>query len=62
MIMCKFIDVTVDGKVLSVNVCHIVAIEPNGSGSFLYFSSPLNRTAIREARESREEILSLINK
>ena len=59
--MCKFIDVTVDGKVLSVNVCHIVAIEPNGSGCFLYFASPLNRTAVREARESREEILSLIN-
>jgi len=62
MIMNKFINVTVDGKVFSVNVCHIVAIEPNGSGSFLYFSSPLNHTAIREVKESREEILLLINK
>lgn len=60
--MNKFINVTVDGKVLSVNVRHIVAIEPNGSGSYLYFSSPLNHTAIREVKESREEILSFINK
>lgn len=59
--MNKFINVTVDGKALSVNVNHIVAIEPNGNGSYLYFSSPLNSAAIRETRESREEILSRIN-
>jgi hypothetical protein len=60
--MNKFIDVTASGKVLSVNVNHIVAIEPNGNGSYLYFSSPLNSTAVRETKESREEILSRINK
>ena len=59
--MNKFIDVTVGGKVLSVNVNHIVAIEPNGNGSYLYFSSPLNSTAVRETEESREEILRRIN-
>lgn len=59
--MNKFINVTASGKVLSVNVNHIVAIEPNGNGSYLYFSSPLNSTAIRETKESPEEILSLIN-
>ena len=59
--MNKFISVTVGGKVLSVNVNHIVAIEPNGNGSYLYFSSPLNSTAVRETEESREEILNQIN-
>ena len=59
--MNKFINVTVGGKVLSVNVNHIVAIEPNGKGSYLYFSSSLNSTAVRETEESREEILSQIN-
>ncbi len=59
--MNKFINVTASGKVLSVNVNHIVAIEPNGNGSYLYFSSPLNSTAVRETEESREDILRLIN-
>ena len=59
--MNKFINVTVDGKALSVNVNHIVAIEPNDNGSYLYFSSPLNSTAVRGTEESREEILRRIN-
>lgn len=59
--MNKFINVTVDGKVLSVNVNHIVAIEPNGNGSYLYFSSPLNSSAVRKVDESCDEVLRRIN-
>ena len=59
--MNKFINVTVGGKVLSVNVNHIVAIEENNDGCTVYLSCPVKSQAFRNVQESREEILSLIN-
>ena len=59
--MNKFISVTVDGKILSVNVNHIVAIEENNDGCTIYLSCPLKSYASRNVQESREEILAQIN-
>lgn len=56
--MNKFINVTVGGKVLGVNVNHIVALQQNDKACYIYLSEPVG---VRYAAESREEILSLIN-
>lgn len=56
--MNKFINVTVDGKVLSVNVNHIVALQQNDKACYIYLSEPVG---VRYAAESREEILNQIN-
>lgn len=55
--MNKFINVTVDGKILNVNVNHIVAIQQNDKSCYIYLAEPVG---VRCAAESREEILSLI--
>jgi uncharacterized protein YlzI (FlbEa/FlbD family) len=59
--MNKFINVTVDGKVLSVNVNHIVAIEESNDNCTVYLSYPVKSQAFRNVKESREEILNQIN-
>lgn len=59
--MNKFINVTIDGKVLSLNVSHIVAIEENNNGCTIYLSCPVKSQAFRNVQESREEILNQIN-
>lgn len=59
--MNKFINVTVDGKVLSVNVNHIVAIEESNNNCTIYLSCPVKSQAFRNVQENREEILRRIN-
>jgi hypothetical protein len=61
MIMNKFIKVTIDGVVLYANVNHIVAVEPGKEGCYIYFSSPLNCSAVRKVDESCDEVLRQIN-
>lgn len=55
--MEKFINVTVDGKVLSLNVNHIIALQQDGKVCCIYLSAPVG---LRHATESREEILTRI--
>ena len=48
--MNKFINVTVDGKVLSVNVNHIVALQQNDKACYIYLPEPVG---VRYAAERK---------
>ena len=61
MIMNKFIKVTIGDEILTLNVNHIVAIEEYDGNCTVYLDSPVKSQAFRNVKESREEILSLIN-